>query len=75
MTPRPPKSEPDADLAKYAPGVHSPTPATDLLSRQSVVDLQVIKDVRLTERALAGDFASQVEWLHRFGGPEWQKAL
>jgi hypothetical protein len=41
----------------------------------NVVDLQtarVIADVRLCERALAGDADAAIQWLQRHGGPQWQ---
>jgi hypothetical protein len=28
--------------------------------------------VELVERALAGDVDAAIEWLTKFGGPEWQ---
>jgi hypothetical protein len=47
-----------------------PTPLADELSRSPVVDIQLIRDVRLTERADAGDVQAMREWLSKFSGPE-----
>jgi hypothetical protein len=36
------------------------------------VDFKIWRDVQLSERAMAGDVDAMIEWLTRFGGPEWQ---
>jgi hypothetical protein len=33
------------------------------------------RDLKLAERALAGDIPSAVEWLSRFGGVEWRRQI
>ena len=38
----------------------------------SAAVVQAHRDRRLAERALAGDVASAILWLERFGGPAWQ---
>lgn len=49
-----------------------PTPLADSLARApGVVDLQIWRDVRLSERAMGGDVDACIKWLTRFGGPEW----
>jgi hypothetical protein len=49
-----------------------PTPIADMLARRpGPVDLDMWKRVRLTERAMGGDVDACIEWLTRFGGPEW----
>lgn len=40
-----------------------------------IIDVEVVKplrDVKLTERALAGDVDAAIRWLTRYGGPAWQ---
>jgi hypothetical protein len=37
----------------------------------SAEELQVRRDVRLGQRALDGDLDAAMQWLSRFGGPEW----
>jgi hypothetical protein len=50
----------------------SKTPLADMLARSPVVNLQLVRDVALTERADAGDVRAMREWLAKFGGPEFQ---
>lgn len=50
-----------------------PTPLADMLARApGAVDFKIWRDVQLSERAMAGDVDAMIEWLTRFGGPEWQ---
>jgi hypothetical protein len=46
-------------------GVRLPTPCADRLARLPQVDLAVWRNVRLAERAMAGDLRAAVEWLER----------
>jgi hypothetical protein len=50
-----------------------PTTLADMLAHApGTVDFETWRRVRLTERAMAGDLDCIIEWLQRFGGPEWQ---
>jgi hypothetical protein len=51
-----------------------PTPAADLLAQLDVVSLADWNNVRLCERALAGDLDAAIAWLSKFGGPEYQSS-
>jgi hypothetical protein len=42
-----------------------PTPLADRLAREQLVDLQQWQRIALTERALAGDLPSAIEWLEQ----------
>jgi hypothetical protein len=59
----------------------SRTPSKALLMmtrRDDVVSAEVVqayRNLRLCERAMAGDTAAAIEWLTKFGGPEWQPKL
>jgi hypothetical protein len=49
-----------------------PTPLADMLARApGVVDFATWCNVRLTERAMAGDVDACISWLRKFGGPPW----
>ena len=39
-----------------------------------VVDLALWRDVRLAQRALAGDVEAQIRWLAKYGGPKYRAA-
>jgi hypothetical protein len=38
----------------------------------SVEELEALGDLRLAQRALAGDVDAIIAWLTKFAGPEWQ---
>lgn len=37
-----------------------------------VIDFALWRDVLLVKRADAGDVDAMIEWLRRYGGPEWR---
>jgi hypothetical protein len=59
-------------MAKTRPEI--PTPVFDLLVKQGETDLAMLRRIRLTERALAGDVEAMIEWL-ALDDPKWRDAL